>query len=39
MQALRQGVAERVAAAGGRVDYVEVRRILKLACRVMHGVW
>lgn len=24
VQALRQGVAERVAAAGGRVDYVEV---------------
>ena len=25
MQALQQGVAERIAAAGGRVDYVEVR--------------
>ena len=30
VQALRQGVAERVAAAGGRVDYVEVRHALEL---------
>ena len=36
MQALRQGVAEQVAAAGGRVDYVEVLRILKLAGFVKH---
>ena len=34
VQALRQGVSERVAAAGGRVDYVEVPHILELMCRV-----
>ena len=38
VQALRQGVAEQVAAAGGRVDYVEVPHALELMCRVKQQV-
>ena len=39
VQALRQGVAERIAAAGGRVDYVEVRAASVSPCHGTHMVW